>query len=269
VLAWLRNLFRPAACPAEPNTEAWQPPTVTTNRESTPVTPAYAERDAFEGWFAGCGGPDLKIEIDAEIDYVDGNGQATYRRISIHRFAPDYVAQGKRDFMLLAHCHLRNGNRSFVGSRIRSFVSMQTGEVVRDVRAYLLDFHASSPVGRTEALVTRLAAELSVLVYVARADQRLSAKEKKYLIDYLRQADPTLEPDPDVVDAALAEAPPRTRVVRTIKALRDTGRAAALLPVIECLRAARTKPDAFTEAAAAHVIGEINTKTRRRPVQRA
>lgn len=255
MLKWLRNLL---------SSDVQQPAVVPAIEAAKPLAEVATipERDAFEGWYNGIEGPDLKFELDAEIDYVDGNGHSTSRRVTIHRFAPDYAVNGAADFMLLGRCHLRNANRSFLGSRINRFVCLETGEVAQDVKAFLLDLYANSSAGRTEALLERLADELSVLVYIARADQRLSAKEKLYLIDYLRQAEPTLELDRSTIDSAVAIAPSRTKVTQTIKMLRQTGRAEALLPFVQGLRGARSKPDAFTEAAVAQVVNELTKGSR-------
>lgn len=224
------------------------------------------EKDAWEGWYDWQGG-DLKTAVEAEIYYIDGTGQRTTRHISIKRFAPDFGSDGSLDFMLLAHCHLRNENRTFLGSRIESFVALETGKLVSDVRQYLQDAYLTSPSGQTSKLLDRARDEITVLVYIARADERMAPKEKRFLTDYLQSLDPSVELDLEMVAGAVSAAPSRTKLTRTVKALREQGRAEVMLSLVDGLHAARTKSDAFTDAAVALVKQEFAKNPRSLRVQ--
>lgn len=248
---WLRKLF----------TRNQAEPKPTSGHAPAAGVAAVPEKDAWEGWY-DWQGADLKTAVEAEICYVDGTGQRTTRHISIKRFAPDIRSDGSPDFMLLAHCHLRNESRTFLGSRIKSFVALDTGEVVSDIRQYLQNAYLTSPSGRTSKLLERAGDELAVLVYIARADERMAAKEKRFLTDYLQSLDQSVELDPEMVAGAISAAPSRTKLTRIIKALREEGRAEAMLSLVDGLHAARTKPDAFTDAAVALVKQEFAKKPR-------
>lgn len=220
------------------------------------------QKDAWEGWYDWQGGDNLKVVVEAEICYVDRDGQRTTRRISIRRFAPDLRSDGNPDFMLLAQCHLRDQSRTFVGSRIKSFVALDTGEVVGDVRQYLQEFYWTSSPGRTSKLLEQARNELAVLAYIGRADERMAAKEKRFIMDYLQNLDASVELDQEMVTAAINTAPSRTQLTRIIKAMRDEGRVEAILHLVDGLYAARTKQDAFTDAAIALVKQEATKRTK-------
>jgi hypothetical protein len=201
-------------------------------------------KDAWEGWYDWHAEADLPVKIQAEIRYVDGEGQETTRRITTRHFGPE-----NDDYCILAYCHLRQQNRTFKSSRIRQFVDVSTGEVVGDIPSYLRHAYDDSPTGRTAHLLTEVADDLVVLLYVARADARLSPKEKTILVAFLRRIAPSLEFDMALVDAALSCEPSQPALKRALKTVLDTGRTEAIMSELEALAAARRKMDDFTDAA--------------------
>ncbi len=215
------------------------------------VTNISVEKDAWEGWYLNSYGTegDKILVFEAEIIYTDGNQKTTKRRITTKRFGPN--PYGKLDdFLVLAFCHLRQENRTFATSRMRQLVNISTGEVAGDISAYLIGLYEASPAGRTVRLLKLLADEIMVLLFVARADGRMSPKEKEALVKFLQQAAPEEEIDIETINAAFSAAPSQAALKRALKAIIEKGQNDTVLSGLDALVAARTKIDDFTDAAA-------------------
>jgi hypothetical protein len=151
--------------------------------------------------------------------------------------------------VILAKCHLRKENRTFKVSRIGRFSDAATGEIVEDIPGYLRSSYDRSPTGRTARLLEAVAASLTVLLNIARADARLMPKEKAVLVGFLRRAGPDVELDMESVDRALTTGPSQTALKNALKVIVEAGDAETLLGDVDALAAARTKTDDFTSAA--------------------
>jgi hypothetical protein len=250
---------------------AVEQPAKATEKASVPLVslPSVPSRDAWEGWYDWQSRADLPVAVEAEIRYTDGSGQDTVRRISTKRFE-DGGASG--DGMILAHCHLRRANRTFKVSRIKEFIDVSTGEIVGDIPAYLHASYDVSSIGRTVRALRENSDPLTVLLYVARADARLSPKEKSVLIGFLRRTVPDVQLDAASIDFAWSEGPSQAALKRALKAVRETGEADILLEDVEALATARLKMDDFTDAALTLVRkrlakpkGQEDTSKRRSP----
>jgi hypothetical protein len=210
-------------------------------------------KDAWEGWYNSYGSEgDRPLTMEAEISYTDRDGQSTKRQITTKHFGPSGNGEPS-DMMILAYCHLRRENRTFTTSRIREFVNLATGEVARDIPEYLVRLYEASPAGQTVRLLDRIADELTVLLYVARGDGRVSPKEKAALVAFLQHAGPSVELDMETLSAALAAAPSQAGLKRALKAVVDKGQSDTVLAGVEALAGARSKMDDFTGAAASLV----------------
>jgi hypothetical protein len=240
-------------------------------RASVPLVllPSVPSQDAWEGWYDWQSRADLPVAVEAEIRYTDGIGQDTLRRISTKRFE-DGGTSG--DGMIVAHYHMRRGNRTFKVSRIKEFIDVSTGEIVGDIPAYLRASYDVSSIGRTVRALRENSDPLTVLLYIARADARLSPKEKSVLIRSLRRTIPDVQLDAARIDSAWSEGPPQTALKRALKAVRENGEADILLEYVEALATARLKMDDFTDAAVtlvrkrlAKLKGQEGTLKRRSP----
>lgn len=87
--------------------------------------------DSWEGSFPDAENPKV-LCINLEIDYVDGAGLETNRKI--RAFAFDNDLHGG---ILIAHCFLRNANRTFRFNRIQLCLNSDTGERISDIASYL------------------------------------------------------------------------------------------------------------------------------------
>jgi len=221
------------------------------NEVELPATvPLPPNKDAWEGWYPSYGGEgDHPLTMEAEIFYTDRDGQSTKRQITTKHFGPNGFEEGG-GMMILAYCHLRQENRTFVTSRIKKLVNLTTGEIVQDIPPYLMRLYEASPAGQTTHLLDRMGDQLAILLFVARADGRISPKEKAYLIDFLKAKAPGIELDPEVLGVAFAERPSQAGVRRAMKVIIEQGKQAETLSFVEGLAAARsTQIDGFTAAA--------------------
>jgi len=71
-------------------------------------------------------------------------------------------------------------------SRIAEFTDMATGEVIEDVPAYMTRSYEDGPLGATDRVLAERSAELDVLLYVGRANGRLSPRAKAAVIRFLQ-----------------------------------------------------------------------------------
>jgi hypothetical protein len=149
---------------------------------------------------------------------------------------------------------------------------VSTGEIVGDIPAYLRASYDVSSIGRTVRALRENSDPLTVLLYIARADARLSPKEKSVLIRFLRRTIPDVQLDAASIDSAWSEGPPQTALKRALKAVRENGEADILLEYVEALATARLKMDDFIDAAVtlvrkrlAKLKGQEGTLKRRSP----
>ncbi len=70
-----------------------------------------------------------QIGADFEIEYVNGSGESSRRRIHIQTYNGSPY--------LKAYCHLRNEPRTFRIDRIREAIALSSGEVINDLPGYL------------------------------------------------------------------------------------------------------------------------------------
>jgi len=106
------------------------------------------------------------------IDYTDAGGDTTQRGVSVTAFDP---------YEMFGFCHLRERYRSFLHERVTTCVDVNTGELVSDTYKHLLDIWQSSPGYSLDEFANNKRAVLQILVYVGKADGRLTAAERKVM----------------------------------------------------------------------------------------
>jgi hypothetical protein len=144
--------------------------------------PLIASSDERDNW-------EIKGEVTGEflvrallhIHYVDGAGLATERTVEIKR-----CGQYLDDVMMHGYCRLREAPRSFLVSRIKRCFDEETGEVVTDVSGYLNARYEQSPEYSLDQWFQREHDILRILLYVAKADGYLRAKEREAIVQYGR-----------------------------------------------------------------------------------
>jgi hypothetical protein len=151
-------------------------------RSSTSKSTALPETDA---WDLDAYEWDERIPVTAElsIHYRDINDQESHRDIATIDFAP--VEGG---VMVRAYCHSRRANRTLRASRMLTVIDRDSGEPVRNVVAYLTEKYNQSPEGKLRNAKMAFENELSVLVFVARADGKMLKKERVPIAEYLATA---------------------------------------------------------------------------------
>lgn len=144
--------------------------TISTRREET-------DKDEWEGSFWEVTQP-LPARATLRLKYTDGAGRKTERTVDVRQFG----AMGPTS-LLIGHCRMRNATRTFRTDRIQSCIDEETGEVVRDIRAYLLQRYEESPDKTKDLLLEGEYDTLRVLLYIGKADGQLRAAEKSVVKD--------------------------------------------------------------------------------------
>ena len=106
------------------------------------------------------------------ISYQDEAEHMTWRTVAVTEFNPRY---------LFGHCSLRDSYRTFLCERIQSAVDVKTGESIANVNKYLWDVYCKTPVYALDMLVKNHRHALQIMLYVAKADGRMSADERKVM----------------------------------------------------------------------------------------
>jgi hypothetical protein len=133
----------------------------------------------------------------AEIQYEDAEGRLSTRMITILE-----VANWLDDVALQSFCHLRQGRRTFLVSRIKQMVDPATGEVIENPIPWINERYFETPEGRHDKVLSECSTEISIMVFVARADGRMMPAERAIIVKYLLQRCSDLDLDPDFLDEA-------------------------------------------------------------------
>jgi hypothetical protein len=76
----------------------------------------------------------ISDELRFLIEYADSNGEVTKREISPKSI---HLLRGKDELYIVAHCHLRGEERTFLSSRILSAFNVKTRRWISDLGSYL------------------------------------------------------------------------------------------------------------------------------------
>lgn len=138
------------------------------------------DKDAWEGSFWDASNP-IPVKAALEFAYTDGEGKETKRTVDVREFD-----EGFNGGMIIGRCRLRNATRTFLFKRMSGCVDTETGESIENIAAFLKARYEASP----EATLNKLFGDhydlLRTLLYVGRADGRMSAKERSIILDYAR-----------------------------------------------------------------------------------
>lgn len=78
--------------------------------------------------------PKRPLQARLRLRYIDSQGVATLRDIQLHHYSLD--ASTMLGY-LHAYCHLRKAPRTFAMSRVHEVIDLDTGEVIRNLPAWL------------------------------------------------------------------------------------------------------------------------------------
>ncbi len=161
------------------------------------------------------------------IVYRDSSGRMSERRIAIRK-----ISASGNDLYISAFCFKRNALRNFYASRIQEMTDIGSGEVVDNAIEYLkhmmdhkttsntMEFDEKDTIG--VALETTvpvnvdsiaqclmpIQAEVIVLVFLSRSDNRMVKSERKAIIDYILFRLQSLAGREDEIDRYLARLYP-------------------------------------------------------------
>jgi hypothetical protein len=155
----------------------------------------------------------------AHLDYTDAQGSASKRLVTIRRVN----RQGTFGGTITAHCHMRRAARSFRIDRINSLTDVTTGEVL-DTPTTIADWlSARTPTDFAAALDG-----LTVLSFVAAADDHLADEEVAIMARYAAGAAPGVSIPPDFAARLARFAPTPEAVLSALLAVSQRGGADAL-----------------------------------------
>ncbi|WP_445363162.1 hypothetical protein ACJJIQ_23490 [Microbulbifer sp. ANSA003] len=138
------------------------------------------DKDAWEGSFFDAENP-LTVSAHLQFNYRDGNGKQTNRSVLVKQF-DETLHEG----LLIAHCELRDANRTFRFSRMKNCVDLETGECISSVRDFLVAKYEESPERSVDVFETDFLDVLKILYFVAKADGQFRKEEKAVVTDYVR-----------------------------------------------------------------------------------
>lgn len=125
----------------------------------------------------------MRVAAAVQFDYVDRNGQETSRKVDIQSIATN----GRDDYIVVGYCWLRFGRRTFRTSAISSCVDNETGEVISDIVEFLREKYVTTPQAALDSLERERVDVLKVLLFVAKADDRMTAAERAIMLSCCRQ----------------------------------------------------------------------------------
>lgn len=169
--------------------------TITTERSDSSLDKYQpdTDHDNWEGAFWDVQSP-RNITANLRIDYRDGTGSRTSRDIRLMKYGA-----WEGGYILWAYCHLRQANRTFRTDRIITCTDLDTGEIIGNLEAWLIEKYQASPDFAIEKIVETTWDALRVLYYVSKADGRLTQKER----DIVREAVRTLSDHPAIDDGRI------------------------------------------------------------------
>lgn len=156
------------------------------------------DKDSFEGWFYDEVEEYIDFNKTFKIKYKDAAGKTSKRTIDVYRFG-----NASFGFFLLAHCKLRNANRTFRTDRILECIDMDTGEIISDVDKYFSDIYYNSEQYKEreaykkrqeekaiqndyyESFIDKHKVLLKVLMYIVKCDGSFSQREKAIIKEIL------------------------------------------------------------------------------------
>lgn len=150
---------------------------ISTSRQDREDKDDYGE---YNDWSAGAE-QSVPCEATLDIDYIDAVGLRTKRTVDVQ-----YCVFSGEKSMFRGFCHLREASRAFRVSRVQNAVDCETGEVIRDLSAYLEQRYESSPFASLERAFAEHKDNLRLLLFVGKADGQLRREERSAIYDFIR-----------------------------------------------------------------------------------
>jgi hypothetical protein len=120
----------------------------------------------------------LQTSEQYTLIYKDAAGNETRRVIDLQGF------MWEENFYIVAYCHLRNAQRQFSLDRIVSLYD-SSGNEIQNPKEYFLALYKQTPKYKTENALKEKVEQLSLLVFLARADGTMRKNEREIILKYL------------------------------------------------------------------------------------
>lgn len=135
------------------------------------------------------------VDASLRIRYTDAGGRETERTVDVKQFG-----RAPEGMIMVGHCHLRRAARTFRIDRVKSCFDVNSGEVIEDAELYLRRLYDSSPIHAASKFLEEEYDALRVLLYVAKADGRLTKKERAIIRETCRKLQTASTLDDDDID---------------------------------------------------------------------
>jgi hypothetical protein len=141
----------------------------------------------------------IPAQGDYRITYTDQHdGLRTEKNIIVKRV---YNHNGK--FAIGAYCTDDNTRHSLIDEHIHSAIDLDTKEIVNSVARHAITQYEDSGEGRIWKATKREKNALSLLVFVCRADGRMTKAERAIIADYIKRWCYDIELEIDKLDDAI------------------------------------------------------------------
>lgn len=200
---------------------------------STPLMTAYEqEKDNFES-FDFYSAQRLEACGSYRINYTDQRGLSTDREIEVKR-----IHSSGDDYAIDAHCRMRDSHRSFINSRIKKAVDLETGEVVENVAKHAIAKYDHSAAGRTWTAIQKEFSAVMIMSFVCRADGKMMKAERAIVADYVKRRNPDLICDDTMLEEAIKSlsTPTNKDFRRLIGDLKSNGEYDRIDDLLDCAR---------------------------------
>lgn len=139
------------------------------------------DKDAWEATRTDGLVPKYRYESDAELefDYVDTNGSPSHRRFTV-RWFDEWM---DNTILLTGFCHKRKARRAFRADQMTNVVDVDTGEIIADVKQYMIDRYCASKFHNMDVFVRDWGDVFDCLFFVCRADGNISALQRAFITE--------------------------------------------------------------------------------------
>ncbi|HEV2365186.1 MAG TPA: hypothetical protein VGS12_13425 [Caulobacteraceae bacterium] len=175
--------------------------------------------------------------MDFHINYRDASGSFSSRNVTLLSATP---TAGGRDVDLVAFCHLRGEERTFLASRVLQLVDLATGEAPPDPVAYFLAHPLLAGETPEALLVREWRHELILLTVAAALDGAVGREEEDAIVAFLERVRADGRIDRERLRSLLRLfSPTGSQVLRSLERLeRRPGAHGAFLGALEEVTAA-------------------------------
>lgn len=118
--------------------------------------------------------------ITVNFDYVDRDGATTNRTVTITSVENDLYGG-----LLIGHCHLRGGKRTFRFERTSSVANAADNAPIPDLLDYLNELYEASPEHTVDEMHNEHGDLLDVIYFMAKADGQMRKEEVEVIARYL------------------------------------------------------------------------------------